>query len=86
MRVSSTAVSMTKVTSAGMITQRVLARCKQVVKLHDLSAKQKQRMYLRFTKELFILHQLQHARIVPVYACSSTLDELTLIMKVTTSQ
>jgi serine/threonine protein kinase len=39
-------------------------------------------MYLRFTKELFILHQLQHPRIVPVYACASTLDELTLVMKV----
>jgi hypothetical protein len=43
-------------------------------------------MYLRFTKELFILHQLQHPRIVPVYACSSTLDELSLVMKVTDSQ
>jgi hypothetical protein len=43
-------------------------------------------MYLRFTKELFILHQLQHPRIVPVYACSSTLDELTLVMQVTDSQ
>jgi hypothetical protein len=58
----------------------------QVVKLQDLSVKQKQRMYLRFTKELFILHQLQHERIVPVYACASTLDELTLVMKVSTSQ
>jgi serine/threonine protein kinase len=54
----------------------------QVVKLQDLSVKQKQRMYLRFTKELFILHQLQHERIVPVYACASTLDEVTLVMKV----
>jgi hypothetical protein len=54
----------------------------QVVKLQDLSVKQKQRMYLRFTKELFILHQLLHPRIVPVYACASTLDEVTLVMKV----
>jgi hypothetical protein len=54
----------------------------QVVKLQDLSVKQKQRMYLRFTKDLFILHQLQHERIVPVYACASTLDEVTLVMKV----
>jgi hypothetical protein len=43
-------------------------------------------MYLRFTKELFILHQLQHPRIVPVYACSSTFDELSLVMKVPNSQ
>jgi hypothetical protein len=54
----------------------------QVVKLQDLSVKQKQRMYLRFTKELFILHQLQHERIVPAYACASTLDEVTLVIKV----
>jgi hypothetical protein len=54
----------------------------KVVKLQDLSVKQKQRMYLRFTKELFILHQLQHERIVPVYACASTLDEVTLVIKV----
>jgi hypothetical protein len=54
----------------------------QVVKLQDLSVKQKQRMYLRFTKELFILHQLQHESFVPVYACASTLDEVTLVMKV----
>jgi hypothetical protein len=54
----------------------------QVVELVDLSVEQKQKMYLRFTKELFILNQLKHARVVPVYACTATLDELTLVMKV----
>jgi serine/threonine protein kinase len=54
----------------------------QVIKLQDLSVKEKQRMYLRFAKELFILNQLQHPRIVPVYAAVTTLDELTLVMKV----
>jgi hypothetical protein len=53
-----------------------------VVELVDLSVEQKQKMYLRFTKELFILNQLKHARVVPVYACTATLDELTLVMKV----
>jgi hypothetical protein len=43
-------------------------------------------MYLRFAKELFILHELQHPRIVPVYAYASTLDEVTLVMKVYASQ
>jgi hypothetical protein len=57
----------------------------QVVELVDLSVEQKQKMYLRFTKELFILNQLKHARVVPVYACTATLDELTLVMKVSVS-
>eukprot|EP00953_Heterococcus_sp_UTEX-ZZ885_P001218 1164-Heterococcus_DN1.PRE.1 len=55
----------------------------KVVNIQELSIKQKQRMYLRFAKELFILHHLQHARIVPVYACATTLDELTIVMKYT---
>eukprot|EP00953_Heterococcus_sp_UTEX-ZZ885_P017845 9983-Heterococcus_DN1.PRE.8 len=53
----------------------------KVVNIQELSIKQKQRMYLRFAKELFILHHLQHARIVPVYACATTLDELSIVMK-----
>jgi serine/threonine protein kinase len=57
----------------------------QVVSLKGLSLQQLQKVYLKFCKELYILSKLQHPRVVTVYGCATTRDELTLVMEVSTS-
>jgi Protein tyrosine and serine/threonine kinase len=57
----------------------------QVVNLSALSPKQLQKVYVKFTKELFILSKLQHPRVVTVYGCATTVEELTLVMEVSTT-
>jgi hypothetical protein len=54
----------------------------QVVSLSALSPIQLQKVYVKFTKELYILSKLQHPRIVTVYGCATTVEELTLVMEV----
>jgi Protein tyrosine and serine/threonine kinase len=54
----------------------------QVVNLSALSPIQLQKVYVKFTKELYILSKLQHPRIVTVYGCATTVEELTLVMEV----
>jgi Protein tyrosine and serine/threonine kinase len=56
----------------------------QVVNLSALSPIQLQKVYVKFTKELYILSKLQHPRIVTVYGCATTVEELTLVMEVRT--
>jgi hypothetical protein len=54
----------------------------QVVKLSELTPRQLQKVYLRFCKELYILSRLQHERIVKLHGCTSTVEELSLLMEV----
>jgi hypothetical protein len=54
----------------------------KVVKLTELAPRQLQKVYMRFAKELFILSKLQHARVVKLYGCVSTVEDLTLLMEV----
>jgi Protein tyrosine and serine/threonine kinase len=54
----------------------------QVVNLSALSPVQLQKVYVKFTKELYILSKLQHPRVVTVYGCATTIEELTLVMEV----
>jgi Protein tyrosine and serine/threonine kinase len=56
----------------------------QVVNLSALSPIQLQKVYVKFTKELYILSKLQHPRIIAVYGCATTVEELTLVMEVST--
>jgi hypothetical protein len=54
----------------------------QVVNLSALSPLQLQKVYVKFTRELYILSKLQHPRVVIVHGCATTLEELTLVMEV----
>jgi Protein tyrosine and serine/threonine kinase len=54
----------------------------KVVKLTELTPRQLQKVYMRFAKELYILSQLQHERIVKLHGAVSTVEELTLLMEV----
>jgi Protein kinase domain len=54
----------------------------KVVKLSELTPRQLQKVYMRFAKELYILSQLQHERIVKLHGCVSTVEKLTLLMEV----
>jgi Protein kinase domain len=55
------------------------------VKLTELAPRQLQKVYMRFAKELFILSKLQHARVVKLYGCVSTVEALTLLMEVSSA-
>jgi Protein tyrosine and serine/threonine kinase len=57
----------------------------KVVKLTELAPRQLQKVYLRFAKELFILSKLQHARVVKLYGCVSTVGDLTILMEVSST-
>ncbi|KAG5178184.1 kinase-like domain-containing protein [Tribonema minus] len=46
-----------------------------------MTAEQLQRVYMRFSREVYILSTLQSPRIVPLYACASTTEDLTLVMQ-----
>jgi hypothetical protein len=54
----------------------------QVVNLTTLSPLQLQKVLLKFAKELYILSKLQHPRVVTVFGCATTVEELTLVMEV----
>jgi hypothetical protein len=54
----------------------------QVVRLVEVEPKDLQKLYLRLTKELYILTNLQHERVVQLHACAATRDEITLVMEV----
>jgi Protein tyrosine and serine/threonine kinase len=59
--------------------------CTQVVNLTTLSPLQLQKVLLKFAKELYILSKLQHPRVVTVYGCATTVEELTLVMEVSSN-
>lgn len=56
--------------------------CFQTVKMYELSTLQKQKAYMRFAKELYNLSELKHPRVIEVYACATTLNELMLLTQV----
>ena len=53
----------------------------QVVNLEEMPSVQKEKVYMRFAKELFILSKLRHPRVVTLICCTTSLAELTLIME-----
>jgi Protein tyrosine and serine/threonine kinase len=57
----------------------------KVVKLTELTPRQLQKVYMRFAKELYILSQLQHERVVKLHGAVSTVEELTLLMEVSST-
>eukprot|EP00953_Heterococcus_sp_UTEX-ZZ885_P022280 12334-Heterococcus_DN1.PRE.2 len=52
----------------------------KVVKLSELTPRQLQKVYLRFCKELYILSKLQDERIVKLHGCTSTVEEMSLLI------
>jgi Protein tyrosine and serine/threonine kinase len=60
----------------------------QVVDLTSLAPtpRQLQQVYLAFAKEIYMLSKLQHPHVITLHGCVSTLEELTLIMEVTSAQ
>jgi len=53
----------------------------KVIQLSGTPMKQLQKIYLKFSKELYILSKIQSPRIVTLYGSSCTLNEVTLVLE-----
>jgi hypothetical protein len=55
------------------------------VRLTAFTARQREGIYLSFAKELYFLSRLRSDRVVTVYGCVTELEELSIVMQVTSS-
>eukprot|EP00611_Tribonema_gayanum_P005290 TRINITY_DN1452_c0_g2_i4.p2 TRINITY_DN1452_c0_g2~~TRINITY_DN1452_c0_g2_i4.p2 ORF type:complete len:384 (+),score=157.66 TRINITY_DN1452_c0_g2_i4:233-1384(+) len=56
-------------------------RAAKVLRLGDLLPEQLQKVYIKFTKELYILATLRHPRVVEVVGCAASATEMTILME-----